>query len=111
MVALSRVPKAALAAGVPPRYQYWFGRSGCRYLFTCTEAGSIADFADAVAIVVSAGEIVWTGEAAALASAPRGVRFPADAAYVHLLAATSEDRRAVIEDLRPADRTHLRLAA
>ncbi len=110
-MALSCVSRAALAAGVPPRYQYWFGRSGRRYLFTCTEAGAAGDFADAVALVVDAGEIVWTGEAAALACPPRGLRAPAGAVYVHLLAATAAERRAVIEDLRPADGPHLRLAA
>ena len=111
MVRLSCVSKAALAAGVPSRYLYWFGRSGRRYLFTCTEAGGIGDFAEGVAIVVSSGEIVWTGEVAALASRPQAADLPGTAVHIHFLAATPDEQRAVIEDLRPAQGAHLRLAA
>lgn len=111
MVRLSCVSQAALAAGVPARYLYWFGRSGRRYLFTCTEPGGIDDFADGVAIVVAAGEIVWTGEVAALASARGAAGSPENAVYIHFLAATNDEQRAVIEDLRPAQGAHLRLAA
>ena len=105
---LSRV---ALAAGLPARYLYWFGRSGRRYLFTCMGEAATADFKSGVAMAVSRGEIVWIGDIAALA------RMPADAAprraaiYVHLLASTLAERRAVIEDLRPEECTLLRLAA
>lgn len=111
MIPLSYVSRAALAAGIPARYLYWLGRSGRRYLFTSTEAGGLEDFLDAVAIVVSAGEITWSGEVAALAAAARPAGLPDGALYVHLLAATPEERRAVIEDLRPTAGTHLRLAA
>jgi hypothetical protein len=110
MIPLSRVSQAALAAGLPARYQYWFGRSGRRYLFTLTEAGGIGDFAEAVAIVVRDGRIVWTGEVAALAV--RQAPAPPDGAlYIHLLAATPEERQVVIADLRPVEGPYLRLAA
>lgn len=111
MIPLSCFSRAALAAGIPARYLYWFGRSGRRYLFTCTEPGGIGDFADGIAILVSAGEIIWTGEIAALASAMRSGGLPEGALYVHLLATRAEERRAVIADLRPVDGAHLRLAA
>jgi len=105
------VSRAALAAGLPARFLYWSGHSGRRYLFSSTSAEMLHDFEDAVAIAVSGDRVVWVGDASALA------RFPADSAprraaiYVHLLAATAEDRRAVIEDLRPVERSFLRLAA
>lgn len=105
------VSRAALAAGVPVRYLYWIGRSGRRYLFTCTDWPSLSDFGDGVAIAVSAGEIVWSGEIAAVACLPRSAEARSAALYVHLLASNSEERRAVIEDLRPACGAHLRLAA
>ncbi len=105
---LSRV---TLAAGLPARFLYWFGHSGQRYLFTCMGADAAADFESGVAIAVSGGQIVWIGEVAALArmaeySVPRRAEI-----YVHLLAATLAERRAVIEDLRPEERVSLRLAA
>ena len=110
MIPLSCASQAALAAGLPTCYRYWFGRSGKRYLFTRTELRGIADFTEAVAIVESAGQIIWTGEVAALAVA-RSPGAPAGALYLHFLAASPEERRVVIEDLRPADGPHLRLAA
>lgn len=110
MIRLSCVSEAALAAGVPPRYLYWFGRSGRRYLFTCTESG-VGDFAEGVAIVVTAGEIVWTGEVAALAWAPHTAGLPGTSIFVHFLAATPDEQRTIIEDLRPVQGAHLRLAA
>jgi len=105
------VSKVALAAGLPARYLYWFGHSGRRYLFTCMGAGAAADFESGVAIAISGGQIVWVGEVAELArmakhSAPRRAEV-----YVHLLATTLAERRAVVEDLRPDERVTLRLAA
>ncbi len=105
------VSRAALAAGVPVRYLYWIGRSSRRYLFTCTDWPSLSDFAEGVAIAVSAGEIVWSGEIAALTSLPPSAEARRATLYVHLLACNAEERRAVIEDLRPACGGHLRLAA
>ena len=105
------VSRAALAAGVPVRYLYWTGRSQRRHLFTCTDWRSLPDFSEGVAIAVSHGAIVWSGEIAALAALPPFAEARRAAIYIHLLAATPEERRAVIEDLRPAEGGHLRLAA
>jgi hypothetical protein len=103
--------RAALAAGVPVRYLYWVGRSKRRYLFTCTDWRSLADFSEGVAIAVSGGAIVWSGEIAALAALPPSAEARRAALCVHLLASTPEDRRRVIEDLRPSGAAQLRLAA
>ena len=61
-------------------------------------------------MLARAGEIVWTGEVAELGSgaAPGAAE---GELYVHLLAATPEERRVVIEDLRPAGWARLRIAA
>ena len=105
---LSRV---AQAAGLPARYLYWAGRSGMRYLFTCTGSAGIADFDSGVAIAVSDEKIVWAGEVATLARMPADSQPRRAAIYLHLLASGPDERRAVIEDLRPAARVPLRLAA
>jgi hypothetical protein len=107
----SHLSKVAIAAGLPARYLYWFGHSGRRYLFTCTGANAAADFEAGVAIAVSGGEIVWTGEVVALARMADDELPRRAEVYVHLLAETLAERRAVIEDLRPAERVRLRLAA
>lgn len=103
--------KVALAAGLPARYLYWFGHSGRRYLFTCTGADSAADFESGVAIAVSGGQIVWIGEVASLARMEEDALPRRAEIYVHLLASTLAERRAVIEDMRPEERVRLRLAA
>jgi hypothetical protein len=103
--------RAALAAGVPARYLYWHGHSLRRYLFTCTAPDDVADFADGVVMAVSGGQIAWIGEVSGFLRLPAAARPPGASLYVHLLAATAEARRAVIEDLRPAFVSHLRLAA
>ena len=107
----SAVSRIAAAAGVPPRYVYWTGHSGRRHLFTAAGPGSIADFEDGVALAVDGDRVVWAGDIAALAVAPRISRFAEMTFYVHLLARSPEERRAVIDDLRPLDGCHLKLAA
>jgi hypothetical protein len=110
MTAPPSLSRAAAAAGVPPRYRYWSGRSTRRYLFSEIDAESAPDFADGVAIASVAGRILWAGLAAELADAaawlPRGALLS-----VHLLASSADERRRVVEDLRPADTIPLRLAA
>ena len=105
------VPLAAAAAGLPSRYVYWHGRSGRRYLFTAADGAGIADFDEGVAILVRAGVILWAGEVGALAEAADVAGRPGAAFYVHLLATTEGERCAVVEDLRPDEGAHLRLAA
>jgi len=111
-VLLSSVaPRTAAAAGLAARYLYWCGRSGRRYLFTSTDHASLADFGDGVAIAAVNGRLVWAGEVADLARMPKAAGLSPPAFYVHLLAATPEERRAVVDDLKPAEAGHLRLAA
>ena len=107
----SAVSRAAAAAGVPPRYVYWTGHSGRRHLFTAAGSGSIADFEDGVVLAVDGGRVAWVGEVAALAGAPCSGRFAHMTFHVHLLARSAEERRTIIEDLRPLDGCHLKLAA
>ena len=111
MSPLPHLPRAALAAGLPLRFLYWFGRSGRRYLFSCTGLDGAADFESGVAIAVSENEIVWSGEVADLAELPKDAPAKRAAIYVHLLATTLAARRAVIDDLRPEECAELRLAA
>jgi hypothetical protein len=106
-----QIPRAALAAGLPARFLYWVGRSGQRYLFSCTGLGGAADFETGVAIAVSGREIIWIGEVGELARLPKDAPARRAAIHVHLLAATLAERRAIIDDLRPALEVPLRLAA
>jgi hypothetical protein len=105
------VSRAAQAAGVPARYIYWCGRSGRRYLFTCTSANSLGDFDEGVAIAVIGDRTIWVGDVAALARMPSDSAPHRAAIYLHLLAPTAAARQAIIEDLRPIEISHLRLAA
>ena len=103
-------PRTVADAGLAARYFYFGGRSGRRYLFTRTDHADLSDFGEGVAICVVAGQIVWSGEIAALAAMPRAAGLNRPAYYVHLLAASAEARRDVAEDLGPQAVT-FRLAA
>ena len=109
MVPLVSPSKAAAAAGLPARYAYWSGHSGRRYLFTRTEAGALCDFEEGVAIAVAGERIVWAGAIEAMPHGPAVFQYDASL-HVHLLAATAEERRSIVGDLRPAEPC-LRLAA
>lgn len=111
MKALSIVSEAALAAGVPARYRYWYGHSERRHLFTETDRDSLEDFAEGVVIAVRGDRVIWAGDLGDLARLPATPWIRGAAFYVHLLAATAEARRVLADDLRPADPSHLRLAA
>jgi len=111
MVRSPQPSSAALAAGIPARYVYWFGRSGRRVLFTATDRPALADLSGAVVIAVRAGAIIWAGECEALMRAPRTAWLCGAELYVHLLAAGPGERRALVEDFRPAERESVRLAA
>ncbi len=101
MTALPSFSKAALQAGVPPRFLYWQGHSRRRYLFTRTSIDGLTGFEEGVVIAVRGGEVVWTGEVAEIASFCAGSAGREVAVYVHLLAAGRAERRAVVEDFRP----------
>jgi hypothetical protein len=111
MSPLPEFPRAALAAGLPARFLYWFGRSGQRYLFSCTGLSGAADFESGVAIAVSGTEVIWSGEIAELLGLPNEAPAKRGAIYVHLLASTRAARRAIVEDLCPAAQVEFRLAA
>jgi hypothetical protein len=113
MSSMPTLSRAALAAGIPARFLYWGGRAGRRYLFTAMGVAEAADLESGVAIAVDDDErIVWVGEVGELAALPADAPERRAAIYVHLLAATLAERRAVIDDLRPeAEECHLRLAA
>jgi hypothetical protein len=111
MSSLPAFPRAALAAGLPARFLYWFGRSGQRYLFSCTGLCGAADFESGVAIAVSGTEVIWSGEIAELLALSKDAPARRAAIYVHLLASTRAARRAIVEDLHPAAQAELRLAA
>lgn len=101
-VSFSPLPaRAALAAGVATQFFYWSGRSGRRYLFSCTAGARIADFEEGVAMAVGGESIVWVGEVTALARMPLESAPRRAAIFLHLLAGTEEERRAVIDDLQP----------
>ena len=99
-------PESARDAGLAYRYRYWRGASGRRYLFTAISSESLADFRSVIVIhaepvaegrlraraVYAIGE-----EGESDATPPR--RVPGDKVFVHLLAATDEDRRQAIADL------------
>ena len=93
--------KAALQAGVPPRFLYWQGHSRRRYLFTRTSMDELSGFDEGVVIAVRGGEIVWTGEVGEIASSGAARTEGEAAVYVHLLAADGAERRAVVEEFRP----------
>ena len=102
------VPQSVAEAGLPSVYRYLSGHSGRRYLFTRIEAPTLGEYEDAVAVAVKGDEIVWVGEARSESAADRSA---ACEVFVHLLAATSSARRAIVEDFATAAAPHLRLAA
>jgi hypothetical protein len=102
--------RAALAAGVPTRFLYWLGRSGKRHLFTRTSGPGVNDFEEGVAIAVRGEKVIWAGEIGDFARMPELWAPRRATIYLHLLASSAEERRAVIDDLRP-DPWWLRLAA
>ena len=97
-----QISRVAIAAGLPARYLYWLGRSGRRYLFTCTGGAAVADFDSGVAIAVAGGEIVWIGEIDMLKRMPQSARPRRAEVYVHFLASTP--RRAARHHRRPSPR-------
>jgi len=112
MSLVPQMPRATLAAGLPARFLYWVGHSGRRYLFSCTGLRGAADFESGIAIAVSGKDIIWVGEVAELSGLALDASARRAAIHVHLLATTLVERRAVIEDLRPAvEELQLRLAA
>ena len=108
MRAISFLSRAALAAGLPPRFRYWTGRSGRRYLFTALDS-DLSGFGEGVAIAVRNDRIVWAislEETGAPPATSCGTTL-----YLHLLAVGAEERQAVADDLSEADEPLLKQAA
>jgi hypothetical protein len=106
-------PEPARDAGYGDQFRYWRGASGRRYLFSLVPNEALADFrfvvvllaersADGCLIGRSLADVDAGGWPAA-----RGLA-EGEMAFVHFLAATSETRLRVIEDLVAAP---VRLAA
>lgn len=101
MTPVSCFSKAALQAGVPPRFLYWQGHSRRRYLFTRTSMDGLSGFDEGVVLAVRGGEVVWAGEVGEIADLGAARLWGEVAVYVHLLAADAAERRAVVEEFRP----------
>jgi hypothetical protein len=109
MTNASFIPQSAVEAGLPARYRYWTGHGDRRYLFTRCDPASLEDFRGAVILAVRFGHVVWAGESATEArrrAARRGTGL-----YVHLLAASAAERRAIVADLAPEPAAEPALAA
>ncbi len=97
------VPRIALEAGLPARFQYWSGGSGKRYLFTSTDIEAVRYFENAVVIVTRYGRIVWAGHCfeCNCGDTPLYELSQRDGAkvFVHLLARNEVQRLEIIRDL------------
>lgn len=101
-------PKSAEICGLGKRYRFWAGESGRRYLFTAVSAAEIADFGNAIAVLargnardgfagVEVSDLSQAGEAMRLSARMAGD--PGLSGFVHLLAASAEEREAIVADL------------
>lgn len=97
------VPRIALEAGLPARFQYWSGGSGRRYLFTSTDIDAVRHFDNAVVIVARYGRIVWAGHSPDrhCYDTPLDQLSKRDGAqiFVHLLARNDAQRAEIVDDL------------
>ena len=104
------IPHAARAIGQKDRYSYWRGASGKRYLFTAVPADTVDDFHNGVVLFVANARnaarrilsvgMVDNGQITEMKARGRKAakRRPRQA-FVHLLAASPEERREVIADI------------
>ena len=97
------VPRIALEAGLPARFQYWSGGSGRRYLFTRTDIDAVHYFDNAVVIVARYGRIVWAGHSQGhdYSNSTLNQLSQRDGAkiFIHLLARNDAQRSEIILDL------------
>ena len=97
------IPHIVLEAGLPPRFRYWSGGSGRRYLFTGTDVETVRHFDEAVVMVARYGRIIWVGRISDCASRNCPLHQLAQRAgakvFVHLLARNEAQRSAIIDDL------------
>jgi hypothetical protein len=115
-------PGLARRAELGDRFRYWRGRSRRRYLFSMVPFETLADFRRAAAIVAEpakGGFLAWSAaiidssghlealDAAWPASAPAG-----SVVFVHFLAESDTELKAMLGDLfAPQPAAELRLAA
>jgi len=93
------------------RFRYFVGGSGRRYLFTAVDVAEFGDFASGILLLARPSEdgvearlvVPFGGGGEPAASVCRKAigRSGPDRAYVHLLAETPGERRAVVFDLCP----------
>lgn len=101
-------PRAATDLGLSDRYRYLVGRSGRRYLFSAVPAEELGAYRAAVVLLdATAGHAAWMGEVdrdGMRRGAPLSARALAGRrAWIHLLARSAADRRAVMDDLLAND--------
>jgi hypothetical protein len=106
-------PGTARRAEIGDRFRYWRGSSGSRYLFSVVPFAALADFRNAAVILAEPtadGDfLAWTGafidasgRLEALDDAwPTGA-IPGVLAFVHFLAESEAELRALLNDLFPA---------
>lgn len=103
MIPKSTIPHIVLEAGLPPRFRYWSGESGRRYLFTISDVETARHFQGAVAIVARFGRIVWAGRISdgECSNYPMHQlsRRTGAQVFVHLLARNEAQRSQIINDL------------
>src|SRR5690242_9507740 len=106
-------PEPARDAGYGDQFRYWRGASGRRYLFSLVPNEALADFRFVVVLLAERsadGRLIGRSLIDVDASGWPGTHGPPEGgiSFVHFLAATSEARVHVIEDLVAAP---VRLAA
>lgn len=89
-------PRVLDGAAIEPRFRYWYGRSGRRYLFSEVDRTAMADLDDAVILVAGRD-----GERPLHVGSTVSADLPAGRLYVHLLAKSAADRAEVVADLTP----------
>jgi hypothetical protein len=115
-------PGLARRAKLGDRFRYWRGQSGERYLFSAVPFDTLADYRSAVAILAEPTAdgrfLAWTaalidasGTLNADNSWPDGEAY-GSIAFVHFLAETETEQRALLGDLfAPAEPAEFSLAA
>ena len=96
-------PDVVRGLGLESKFRYWRGASGRRYLFSAISARDLIDLDNVVVLIPRADHdrAGWVGEFRAAAASAQFTALPDRPAFVHLLARSENERRAVIEDLAP----------
>ncbi|WP_407049504.1 hypothetical protein [Methyloraptor flagellatus] len=101
-------PMSARSIGLGERFRYWSGASGRRYLFSSMSTAALDDLTNVVVLLVATDmrgehQVVWLGEIdgeGVRSGQPVGqAKDRPTRAYVHLLAGSDDERRAILLDL------------